>query len=1244
MEDGSNESSAAQPSEQLSEGTGLAEPLSEGTGLAEPEAGPRIIVGIGASAGGLEAFQKFFAHMPPSSGMGFVLVQHLDPHHASLMPELLGRSTRMPVQQARDGIRVEPNQVYVIPPNATLTISGGMLCVVPPTEPRGHRMPIDRFFRALAEDQGEKAVCIVLSGAGSDGALGLQTVKQLGGMTMAQASESARYDSMPRAAVSTGLVDHVLPVEQMPRRLMDYRSFLLGIDAGGGAGEASAETAERLEEICAILRDRTGHDFSRYKQSTLVRRIERRWHLLRIDSVSDYLQLLQSSTDESGELFKDLLISVTHFFRDTEAFEALAAEVVPRLFEARDPEATVRVWVAGCASGEEAYSLAMLLREHMEGLDRSAPRAQIFATDIDLRALEIARQGWYPASIADHVSPPRLARYFSRVADGFQVSSELREMCIFSPHNLTKDPPFSRLDLVSCRNLIIYLENELQRRVLAVLHYALAPGGFLFLGPAENVTSQADLFQPLDKRHRIFRRKNTTLAPALRLPLLRPGRIASMPGEMPVRVAGRMEALGRTVDRVVLEQYAPPTVVVNERGETVYFSGATGRYLEQPSGAPTVSLLNLARRDLRLALRSVMHQAMTSRQQSVQEGVAVDVGGKVQRINVIVRPLPETVEEATLFLVVFQEVGAPMTREQAEADGALPRTESAIVEQLENDLRAAKQSLHTTVEELETSNEELFSMNEELQSSNEELQTSKEELQSINEELETLNVELRKKIEELNSANADLQNLFQSTQIASVFLDRELKIQRFTPASAEVFSLIEGDVGRPISDISPRFTGVELLEQIHEVLRTAAPREAQVLVDGGKAAFILRVLPYRRLSGETAGVVLTFSDVTELRRASAALEEANRRKDEFLAMLAHELRNPLAPIRNCLHLVQLPGGQEHIKSALEMMERQVLHLSRLVDDLLDVSRISQGKILLRRERLDLGEVVRTTAEDNRGLLEDGGLRLSLHLPAEPLWISGDDVRLSQAVNNLLRNAGKFTDSGGEVIVTLRADQRAGQAVLSICDTGIGIAPEMLGRLFQPFSQGEQSLDRSRGGLGLGLATVKGLVELHGGSVEARSDGVGCGAELEVRLPLERRAVAPRAAGPPPGEPWPRRVLVIEDNLDALESLRRLLLLKGHEVEVARDGRTGLETAEKFLPDVVLCDIGLPGGLDGYEVAREMRGHPELEGIVLVALTGYGQAEDRHRAEEAGFDHHVTKPADPAALERLLMSPARPAAT
>mgnify|MGYP003574918642 CR=1 FL=1 len=718
------------------------------------------IVAIGASAGGLEAFGQFFDKMPIDSGLAFVLVQHLDPTHDTLMPELLSKHTSMDVLRAEEGVKVQPNTVYVIAPNGSLRMEECTLRVRP-LPLGGDAKVIDLFFRSIALDQRENVIGIVLSGTGTDGTQGLKAVKEHGGLTIAQKPESAKFDGMPRSAVSSGFVDFVLSVDEMPERVLAYIKHVRELQHRKGLDALQAEVSKLLPKIVSILRERTGHDFSRYKQSTLARRIQRRMQVMYLDSAEKYSDCLGQSPEEVDALFKDLLIGVTQFFRDPDSFEFLAKKVVPELFRGKGSDAQVRIWIPGCASGEEAFTFAILLSEHAEKLP-AKPKIQIFATDLDIEALEFARKAKYPIDIAEQLSPERLKQYFRKTGNSYEVAESVRELCIFSPHNLIKDPPFSRLDLISCRNVLIYLEVDLQKKLLPLFHYALNPSGFLFLGPSENVASRSELFRTLDQKHRIFQRKPMVLHTAAGIPLIDPGQVTKLQTIAASTVANtpREPNVARSIERLIVEEYSPASVVINQQGEVVFFAGDTGKFLKPPAGSPNNKLVAMARENLRLELRTLIHRAISSGKEATRENLTIKAGGENLHIDLIVRPLTELGPETGLYIVLFRELKV------AEHTGFAPAEdftshEHPIIKQLEGELRTTRDDLQTTIEELETSNEELKSANEELLSMNEELQSANEELQTSKEEVQSANEELQRKIQESEEINAELRRAHQ---------------------------------------------------------------------------------------------------------------------------------------------------------------------------------------------------------------------------------------------------------------------------------------------------------------------------------------------------------------------------------------------------------------------------------------------------------------------------------------------------
>ena len=845
------------------------------------------VVGIGASAGGLAAFEAFFSAMPTDTDtdMAFVLVQHLSPDHKSMLGDLVRRYTRMQVREVRDNMAVEPNCVYIIPPNRDMALLNGALQLLEPVAQRGLRLPIDFFFRSLAQDQRERAICIVLSGTGSDGTLGVRAVKGEGGLVMAQAIESTEYDGMPRSAIATGLVDYVLAPDKMPAQLMAYANHAFGRGRGPVAGRQHQEE-DTLKKICIVLRDRTGHDFSQYKLNTLVRRVERRMAMHQIDQAAMYLRYLQENPAEADKLFGDLLIGVTGFFRDPEAFEALGTKAIPGLFAGKPAGAVVRVWVCGSSTGEEAYSIAILLQEHLDGLKR-AYKVQVFATDIDAAAIEKARAGVFPASIATDIPPERLARFFVHDAQGgvYRIQKNIRDILVFSEQDVLKDPPFSKLDLVSCRNLLIYLNGELQKKLIPLFHYALNPEGILFLGSSETVGDFLPLFDALDRKWKLYQKKESTddLRPALAANLMPPlGVYAARHRQVPAAGGRDRKPDYRSLTEQTLLQHNDQVgVLVTERGEILHICGQTGRYLEPAPGDITTNILAMARQGLKRALTTALHRAVARKEPVHCPGLRVKSNGDFVRVDLTVRPASAA---RSLFLVIINPSARKKTDDQSIRATDTEAKSSDRIAALEQALQAKEEYLQTTLEEMETSNEELKStneemqsVNEELQSTNEELETSKEELQSVNEELSTVNAELQVKVADLSRANNDMNNLLAGTGIGTLFVDHQLYITRFTPSITGVINLISTDIGRPVAHIASNLEGYDrLVQDVKQVLDTLAPREAQVRTKAGMP-YLLRIQPYRTLENVIEGAVITFVDISEIKRLETALQNANLR-------------------------------------------------------------------------------------------------------------------------------------------------------------------------------------------------------------------------------------------------------------------------------------------------------------------------------------------------------------------------------
>jgi two-component system CheB/CheR fusion protein len=848
---------------------------------------PFAIVGVGASAGGLEALAQFLGNVQADSRLAFVIIQHLDPTLKGMMPELLQRTTTMKVVQVKDGVIVRPGCVYVIPPNKDMSILHGKLHLLDPVAPRGLRLPIDFFFRSLAEDQREFGVGVILSGMGSDGTLGLKAIKESGGVVMVQEPASAKFDAMPSSAIGAGLADFVAPAEELSIKLVDYLRRVPRM----GAFEAPMEekTVSALDKVIILLRSNTGHDFSLYRRNTLYRRVERRMGIHQIDKISTYVRFLQENPQELGILFKELLIGVTSFFRDGLAWNQLQRKALPALFARRPAGSGLRAWIAGCSTGEEAYSLAMLFKESLErSKSRRNLSLQIYATDIDRDAIDKARQGLYPPNIAADISPARLSRFFVKEDNGYRVNKEIRAMVVFAPQNLIMDPPFNKLDIFCCRNLLIYLGPELQKRLIPLFHYILNPGGVLFLGSSESIGSFTKLFTAVAAKERIFRRCESGVPgdppdfPAVFTPAS--GYRPKEPAES-YRPAESFQSLA---DQMLKARYAPPAVLVNEQGDIVYVSGRTGKYLEPAAGKANWNIIAMAREGLRYDLTSALQKVVRTKGSVTVRAVKSGVGHDAHAVDILVEAVLEPKELAGMVLVVFSEALSQPGIPGKEGTGV--RTElTARRKNLEWELRHARGQLKANHEEMQNSQEELRAMNEELQSTNEELQstneeltTSKEEMQSLNEELQTVNAELQSKLDEITSANNDMKNLLNSTDIATVFLDNDMRVRRFTLQAKAIFQLIPGDVGRPITDLASKLVYPALEQDAQEVLRTLAVSEKAVSTKDGRW-FTARIMPYRTLDNRIDGVVITFADITVAKKLEANLRERHDRLEHSSA-------------------------------------------------------------------------------------------------------------------------------------------------------------------------------------------------------------------------------------------------------------------------------------------------------------------------------------------------------------------------
>ncbi|MGD0817756.1 MAG: chemotaxis protein CheB [Methanomassiliicoccales archaeon] len=861
------------------------------------------IIGIGASAGGLEAFELFFKTMPAGTGMAFVIVSHLDPSHASMLSEILQRNTTIPVHEATDQTLIQANNVYIIPPNKDMTIFHGALHLSAPEQARGMRLPIDLFFRSLAEEQGERAICVILSGSGSDGTLGLRAIHGAGGVSFVQEPSTAKYDGMPLSAVHSGLSTYVLPVEKITEQLVIYVKTIA--DSGIPPVPPVPASMSDMRRIEMLLRTKTGNDFSKYKQSTIRRRIDRRMTVHSLTDMGAYVRYLQENPAEVHILFKELLINVTSFFRDKDAFEVLTNTVLNRLFEDKPENYVFRIWVPGCASGEEAYSLAILFREHMNAIKQSF-KVQIYATDIDDDAIATARAGMYPSNIALDVSADRLRQFFSKEETGYRIKKEIREMVIFAIQNVIKDPPFTKMDLISCRNLLIYLDAEAQTRIIPTFHYALKQKGVLFLSPSESIGNFTDLFVPIDKKHKIYQVKLSLLS-AKALVAQRFGWNYEQTEKEPKGAVTKKgeTTLAEITQRVLLQSFAPPSVITDKEGDIVFVHGDTGRFLQPAQGHASLNVIDMAREGLQMELRYAIQNAAAQNKPFVVKALPVRTNDGIHGVDLTVQPLADLEVKRELLIISFQDSELPPNEKRKHGQRVARKGESKRVEELEQDLAYIKDNLQATIEEmqaaneeLKSSNEELQSTNEELQSTNEELETSKEELQSVNEEIVTVNSELQAKIDQLTDVQNDMKNLLEGVNIGMIFLDENLTISRFTHDATRVFRLAASDSGRPLADIRSLIQDEDIIPDARAVLDSLIPREKSVRTTNNEW-FQVRIMPYRTLENVIEGVVMTFSDITKMKAIETEVQIAN----DYAQNIVDTVREPLIVLNSNFEVV-----------------------------------------------------------------------------------------------------------------------------------------------------------------------------------------------------------------------------------------------------------------------------------------------------------------------------------------------------
>lgn len=1188
-----------------------------------PEKTDALIVGIGASAGGIQALQEFFKNVPPDPGMAYVVILHLSPDHDSKLTEILKQVTRLPVTKVEERTRVEKNHVYVVPPNKHLMMSDADITVSENTEEEDRRAPVDIFFRTLATSHGASAVCVILSGTGANGSMGLKRVKEMGGAAFVQNPREAEFNEMPRNAIATDLVDEVLPVSEIPHKIIAYKKSVGTVNIPVEADKRAEDQQHALREIFTHLRLRTGHDFSNYKRPTILRRIERRINIRNLPDLPSYSEYLQKNPEEITALLKDLLISVTNFFRDKKAFECIAQEILPTILPRKKPEEHIRIWVAGCATGEEAYSLAMLCAEKTFGVI-DAPKVQIFATDIDEDAITLARDGKYTLNDAADVSPERLRRFFNKEGDGYRIRREIREMILFATHNFIKDPPFSHLDIVSCRNVLIYLNQAAQERVMETFHFALKPGGYLFLGLSESADNASDLYTSFKRDYHIFQSRQVTLHT---YPV--PESVPTFEHIKPAPLPALSKPESKNWDRLtfgdvhlrLLEQYAPPSVVINEEYDIVHLSERAGRYLQITGGEPSPNLLKLVRQELRLDLHAALYQAV-QRQSPVEiRSMKVMIDDRIETICIHIRPVfgEEDVAHGYI-LVIFEHLS------DATDNDVIVSSDQPVARQLEEELMRLKTQLRASIEqhefqaeELKASNEELQAMNEELRSAAEELKTSKEELQSINEELRTVNQELKVKVEETTIASNNLQNLINSADIATIFLDRSFRVALFTPPARALFNLIPNDIGRPLSDITNKLDSTNILADAEIVLEKLQTVEREVQSTNGQL-FMMRVLPYRPEEDRINGVVITFFNITERARAEealriseeryrAAMQSANmaawdwdivndkitwndqhyivfglepdsepktsefflkfihpddlpivksafatavnetdtyraefrikradngktswmhgygrvvgkaggkstrmvgvmyeitenklmeQQKDEFIGIASHELKTPVTSIKVFGEILQEEFeklGDEKSVALMQKLNSQVGRLADLISDLLDTTKIAEGRMLLKKEPVDINLVIKEMIEDMQRTTQRH--KFLPELDKVPI-VNADRERIGQAITNLLSNAVKYSPEGGDIRIV--SEQSNGHVKVSVADKGIGIPNESKSKIFERFYRINNPAMQTYPGMGLGLYISAGIIHRHGGNISVESVE-GKGSVFSFTLPL-----------------------------------------------------------------------------------------------------------------------------------------------
>ncbi|MEM6468291.1 MAG: CheR family methyltransferase [Planctomycetota bacterium] len=1301
------------------------------------------IVGIGASAGGLEALEELFSDADPAEPIAYVVIQHLSPDFKSLMDELLARRTRLAVHVIEDTMVVQPGTIYLLPPKKEAILSGGRLLLTDRARTEPVTFPIDHFLRSLAQDSGSRAVGVILSGTGTDGTRGILDIHGAGGLAITQ--RDAKFDGMTSSANNTGVVGLNLDANQIiPAivRRVSQTEFAKDVE-----NSQTVDLDPATVRILDRIHEEYGIDFNNYRVPTISRRIIRRLTLSKIETLESYASLVETDVGELDRLYRDLLIGVTSFFRDPDVFSVLADSIIPKLVDEAKHVGELRIWVAACATGEEAYSVAILVAEHLESI-KSNLEFRIFASDVHEQSLEFAGHGLYDQHHVKGVSSERLNRFFVRQGDQYRISRSVRSRVVFTPHNVLTDAPFTRLDLVTCRNMLIYLVPQAQRKALSLFHFGLRQNGYLLLGGSESIGELEDEYLSIDAKSRIYMKHRelklrldvaTTASRTVRREELKP---VPAPG---LNAVGSGRMLMKTYDRL-LDQFVPPSILIDCNRQIVHTFPGASRFLRFSAGRPTTDALLLLNPSLKSVIAPALRQLDGGSPAVSCADVIADIDGTSVSLDVSVWRFESEDPESHILIQFSNE--KPADAVTAEALERSNEGNSIELELIERELEETKANLQSTIEELQSTNEELQSTNEELTASNEELQSTNEELHSVNEELYTVNTEHQRKISELVELTNDMDNLLNSIDVHTLFLDLDLNIRRFTPGVATIFNLIPQDVGRRFNDFSNRLRYDKLDDQIQSVIENGRPTEAEVSDDKGVWHF-LRIRPYvapngidgviltmveitslkvaqarllelseivehsddaiirvgldgrirtwnngavklfgyeaseilgnnesmlapdehmvnaadyltriqqvrvvdrietvrRRKDGSTVHVALTISpirnhndeidgasiiarDITKQKIASEKIRQAVLQRDQFLGTLSHELRNPFAAILNANSLLRSEKiDADTEEEARDVIENQLRHISHLLDDLLEVSRFTNGKLILQSEPLDLNDLVNDVIDCVQHKIAAANQSLQVNCVDHPVFVDGDRSRLQQAQVNLLVNACKYSGSHSTIWYSVSIDD--GNAVISVRDEGQGISAELQPKIFEPFVQADQTIDRTQGGMGLGLPLVRAIAMAHGGTAEAHSAGPGCGSEFIVRLPLtDKRPKAKIKSGEADPGRW--SILLVEDNDGIRRMLARTLQLRGFHVDSAATGQKGLAILRDSPPQVAIVDIGLPD-VDGYEFARRVRMDPQHNEVVLIAVTGYGRADDRKKALDSGFNLHLVKPVDPDEL-------------